>query len=189
LPPLLTRLQAWQRRRGLPGMLTHGDYWLRNIVFDDSNGRISGILDWERSRRFGTPGLDSLHLALMSLAMEHGQDIVGYLAQAWNWQWEDDFIRGWVARLQVAYSLDIEDIQCLAGLLYIDELHKLDSAGREAESRRRQRLVAVGPAVEAWLVRLPAEAGAAELLPGCGGATARVMELHGTTVSPAALPG
>jgi len=154
LSVLLLALQSWQQQRRLPGILTHGDCWVRNILFEGgkSAARVSGIVDWESARRHGTPGFDAMHLALMSLAMESGRGIVTYLQQAWEWQWENAFLRDWIEKLQIAYGLVPDDVQCLAGVIYLNELHKLASNDRQLLKERRL-MVTVMPTIEAWLAR------------------------------------
>ena len=151
LEPLVTRLQQWQRRRRLPAVLTHGDYWIRNVLFDAAGETVTGIVDWERSRLNGTPGLDALHLALMSLAMEQGRDVTGMLRQAWTRQWESAFLAAYIARLEAEYDLDADDTAHLAGFLYCDELEKVRSAGNDIADRRLPHLLGLRTTIEAWL--------------------------------------
>lgn len=153
LEPLLARLQDWQRRRHLPGVLTHGDYWTRNVLFHQTTGKVVGIVDWERCRAQGTPGLDALHLALMSLAMERGRDIATYLEQIWTLRWETPFLARYVSRLEAAYGLRADDTAHLAAFLYCDEFYKLLSTGRELPKQTRRRLLELRPAIEAWIAQ------------------------------------
>jgi aminoglycoside phosphotransferase len=155
LEPLVARLQQWQRRRRLPSVLTHGDYWIRNVLFDETGREVTGIVDWERCRLNGTPGLDALHLALMSLAMEQGRDVAGMLEQAWTRQWESVFLASYVARVEAEYGLDADDTAHLAAFLYCDELEKLLAAGSEVPRRRLTRLLGVRTAIKAWLEQSP----------------------------------
>jgi hypothetical protein len=154
LSPLIARVQAWQRRRGLPGLLTHGDYWLRNVLFDE--GGVSGIVDWERCRAHGTPGLDALHLALMSLAIERRRPIATYLEQAWTGRWESDFLGRYVADLQSLYGLTAVDVGHLAGILYLDEFHKRHSAGLDLTDSQRHSLLRTAGVLQSWLTGLDA---------------------------------
>ena len=134
-------------------MLTHGDYWLGNVLFEGNS--VTGIVDWERARRCGTPGLDALHLALMSLAMDQRRDILSYLGQLWTRQWETRFLADYVARLETAYGLTADDTAHLGALLYCDELHKLNSAGRDISAEKLPHFLAVGPAIAAWTALFP----------------------------------
>ncbi|MFO1058646.1 MAG: phosphotransferase [Dongiaceae bacterium] len=163
LRPLIARLQDWQRRRGLPGQLTHGDYWLRNLMFE--GGSVSGIVDWERCRAHGTPGIDALHLALMSLAIERRRPIAAYLEQAWTGRWESDFLGRYVAGLRQLYGLTADDVGHLAGILYLDEFHKRHSAGLDLADSHRDSLLRPAAALQSWLAGLdPVRPRAAERL-------------------------
>ena len=46
----------------LPLVPIHGDYWLNNIICDQEDQRINGILDWDASCPQGLPLLDISHL-------------------------------------------------------------------------------------------------------------------------------
>jgi hypothetical protein len=151
IAPLLDRLQSWQRRRGSHSVLTHGDYWLGNVLFVGNT--VTGIVDWERARPCGTPGLDALHLAFMSLAMDGRRDLLSYLGQLWTRQWESRFLADYVARVETAYSLTAEDTAHLGAFLYCDELHKLNSAGRDLSAEKLPHFLAFAPAIAAWTRR------------------------------------
>jgi hypothetical protein len=151
IAPLLARLQSWQRSRGRHGVLTHGDYWLGNVLFVGNT--VTGIVDWERARPCGTPGVDALHLALMSLAMEGRRDIVSYLGQLWTRQWESRFLADHVAKLEAAYGLTADDTAHLGAFLYCDALHKLNSAGPGISAEKLLHFLAFAPAVAAWTKR------------------------------------
>jgi Phosphotransferase enzyme family len=151
--PLLARLQSWQRRRQLPGVLTHGDYWLGNVLFVGNT--VTGIVDWERARACGIPGLDALHLALMSLAMDSRRDILSYLGQLWTRQFETRFLADYVTHLKAAYGLTDDDTAHLGAFLYLDELHKLNSAGRDISAEKLPHFLAVALAIAAWTALFP----------------------------------
>lgn len=50
----------------IPMVQFHGDFWLKNIIFDDVTGEVTGIIDWDRATLRGLPLLDLLHLLHMS---------------------------------------------------------------------------------------------------------------------------
>ncbi len=158
LEPLLASMQAWQRNRCLTPVLVHGDYWLRNVLFDPASGETTGIVDWERSRPCGTPGLDALHLALMSLAMEFNRDILEYLCQAWTGRWDSEALASYVSNIQIAFGLTSEDIGHLAGMLYFDELLKQADPCGVIAFERVQKMRSVQPVIASWLANLSAYA-------------------------------
>ena len=52
----------------------HGDYKLENLIFDRDTLEITGIIDWEQSRREGLPWLDLLYLLAYNRIMTEGRD-------------------------------------------------------------------------------------------------------------------
>lgn len=154
---LLSKVQTWQRARGLVPVLTHGDYWIRNMLFAES-GEVTGIIDWEWSRRYGTPGVDALHLAFMTLVMERDHDITEYIEQTWTGRWESDFLAAYIAQVQDAFDLDTDDICHLAALLCLDDLNKLRNTNRSLTAERMEMFLSLRPAMESWIARSEAMA-------------------------------
>jgi hypothetical protein len=145
--PAVTRTQAGMGH----SVPTHGDYWLNNVLFVMTPMCVSGIVDWERSRTHGTPGLDAVHLALMSLSMRNDCDILEYLEQIWRWRFDSEWLASYLERVRVAFDLDIAGMGYLAAFLYLDELHKLRSVGRTPTPSRIARFREVEPALREWL--------------------------------------
>lgn len=52
----------------------HGDYKLENLLIDKGTLEISGIIDWEQSRRHGLPWLDILYLLTYNRIMTEYRD-------------------------------------------------------------------------------------------------------------------
>jgi hypothetical protein len=71
-----------------PGMLQHGDLWLRNLLA--AQGRLSGVVDWETWHPAGVPGTDLLHLVSMNRRGRAREDI-GALWNAGVWR-SDSFV-------------------------------------------------------------------------------------------------
>ncbi|RMH37855.1 MAG: hypothetical protein D6690_01650 [Nitrospirae bacterium] len=46
----------------IPLVPVHGDFWLNNVLWDEKDDRIRGILDWDESMDQGLPLLDVFHL-------------------------------------------------------------------------------------------------------------------------------
>ncbi len=55
----------------------HGDYKLENLIFNQNNLEIAGIIDWEQSRRMGLPWLDLLYLIAYNRIMAKDTDFFG----------------------------------------------------------------------------------------------------------------
>jgi aminoglycoside phosphotransferase (APT) family kinase protein len=70
----LTRLEAMHarlRRSRVPRTVVHGDFWVGNIL--TSNGRVSGVVDWEAAAVSGEPVRDLVRFANMyALYLDRG---------------------------------------------------------------------------------------------------------------------
>jgi aminoglycoside phosphotransferase len=63
--PLLDHLpgvRARLRAHSAPRTAVHGDFWMGNLLVD--NGKLTGVVDWERFERAGSPGRDLVRFAL-----------------------------------------------------------------------------------------------------------------------------
>jgi len=60
--------------RELTTAMTHGDYWLGNLLMETSGGtpQVSGMIDWENGRSNGLPDADLVHLWLNAQPPELG---------------------------------------------------------------------------------------------------------------------
>jgi hypothetical protein len=57
----------------LQPVLTHGDMWLNNVFM--TNGRLSGVFDWDTWHPAGLPGTDVLNLLAAEARTQQGRDI------------------------------------------------------------------------------------------------------------------
>ena len=71
-----------------PGVLQHGDLWLRNLLA--AQGRLSGVVDWETWHPAGVPGTDILHLISMN-RRGRAREGIGALWSAGVWR-SDAFV-------------------------------------------------------------------------------------------------
>jgi len=89
----LTRLEAMHarlRRSSTPRTVVHGDFWVGNIL--GSNGRVSGVVDWEAATVCGEPVRDLVRFANMyalylDRGVRRGRAVPGHLglrAGAWG---------------------------------------------------------------------------------------------------------
>jgi hypothetical protein len=154
---LLSRLQTWQRERSLAPVLTHGDYWLPNILFDKISWEVTGIVDWEWCRAEGTPGLDALYLVVSSLIERDGELAdYRYLKQVWMQQCTG-LLAEYVAKIQSVYGLNADDICHLAALLFLSELYQLYVGKRFVSKKRMADMQELRPMIESWLAGFEVE--------------------------------
>ncbi len=50
----------------LPLVLCHGDFWMKNVLFDKASNEPTALIDWDRMQFHGPPVTDLLNLLLMS---------------------------------------------------------------------------------------------------------------------------
>lgn len=75
-------------RPSLPGILQHGDLWLRNLLVEREG--LSGVIDWETWHPSGVPGADLLQLVAMDRRRRARQGI-GALWASGVWR-SDEFV-------------------------------------------------------------------------------------------------
>lgn len=68
----------------LPLVLCHGDYWLKNILFDPTTRTPTGIIDWDRMLFRGPPLTDLLNLLSLFQASFRKQNSFDTLAEIWS---------------------------------------------------------------------------------------------------------
>jgi hypothetical protein len=119
LEPTLAAVAAWLERRRLPAVLTHGDYWIGNLLFDDQGPTLTGIFDWEWFRPDGCTGLDALQLGCFSNAewqKVKPPEIFGCVLEGTS---VPDPLKAHIARVKTAFDLDDEDIGYLTLMLWL----------------------------------------------------------------------
>lgn len=150
LGPALRALQRWPARSGMGAVLVHGDYWLGNLLFD-ANGAVCGIVDWERCRADGCPGLDALHLAAASYGVWRARPLALVFEEIWTRRWSSAFLEEHVAAVTAALGLSEEDVARLAMLLWLGYVRSsvlaMDSP---AEDWLRLNVVQPARSLPAW---------------------------------------
>lgn len=53
----------------------HGDYKIENLMFDPGSLQVSGVIDWDLSRKTGLPLLDLLYLIAYNRVIREGREI------------------------------------------------------------------------------------------------------------------
>lgn len=89
-----------EKLNGLPGVLTHGDFWLGNLLF--RKGALAGVVDWDGWEPAGAPATDLLHL-LADFRRRRGR--TSYGAQAANRFWREAEVRDLLDRHLAALGL------------------------------------------------------------------------------------
>jgi len=102
---------------GLGSVTVHGDYWLNNIL--SSGNRVTGILDWDRARRNGSPAFDALHLGFMSYAMWADKYVSELLVSLWTGKWEYPWLAQYTKRIAETFAMNMSDLQGTAALLWL----------------------------------------------------------------------
>lgn len=86
----------------------HGDFWLKNIIFDELSGEITGIIDWDRSALRGLPLFDLMHLLHMSRRLKQNSGLHSAISTL-----SEELETGAAANYRTAVGLSIEDAQAL----------------------------------------------------------------------------
>jgi hypothetical protein len=137
---LVNDARKWSATRGIPAILTHGDFWLNNILFEGTDGeldalRLTGVIDWEWARQDGAPLYDVMHLAAMTfLEMEKvplGQVLNLFLNLHTAPEWFQKYIRDAVRRFGLMMS-DVPEVGKLMILRHIWQSYCLTYSGGEA---------------------------------------------------------
>ena len=150
LSPAMDALMRWRETTRLPGGVTHGDFWLGNVLF--SNAAISGIIDWEWSQSDGVELVDIMHMLFMSYAMSHNLHIAHCLRQFWGDEIDDGALRTRIASLGAKYGLDGNDLKFIALLLWFHNLYQKASRGRMPSASWTEDMISLSvPGITKWL--------------------------------------
>ena len=89
------------RLMNLPAVMSHGDFWSGNLLFDE--GRLTGVIDWDSWSEHGAPGLDVLHMWAEELRRVRGVSYGELIEQRF---WSEETVRSMVADYFTARSMD-----------------------------------------------------------------------------------
>ena len=109
-------LDEWNRS-ALRSVTVHGDYWLNNLL--SVQDRITGVVDWDRARRNGSPGFDALHLGFMSYAMWADKYVSELLVSLWTNEWPYPWLAQYTKLIANMFMLSRSDIQALGVMLWL----------------------------------------------------------------------
>ena len=76
--------------RELPLVFMHGDFKLENVIFDEDDGRLRGVIDWELAQHPGPPLLDLLYLLFYDRIVRRRSAPLAALAAAGLQEWTDE---------------------------------------------------------------------------------------------------
>jgi hypothetical protein len=147
----LAALLTWPGRRRLPAVLAHGDYWLSNLLFEQ--GRLTGVVDWERSRCDAVAGFDAFHLVAFSFAQWRGCPPLDVPCMLWD-DVAEPVLERLFALIAAQLGLDRDDLCHIALLWWLMHLQH-HAADRHQWGATRCREWLDGPARSAagWLAR------------------------------------
>jgi hypothetical protein len=144
-------LMEWRETTRIPEELTHGDFWLGNVLFDGDD--VSGVIDWEWAQTDGLRVVDGLHMLLMSSAVAHGAPLSDYLYQLWADEIEDVALQQRIAKLCSLSGIDREDLKFVALLLWFGILWQKEvRGGRTAVMWSEKMITRTKPAIMKWLI-------------------------------------
>ncbi len=63
-----------ERVTSVPAAMIHGDFWLGNLLVDESNGHLVGVIDWDASDGAGPADLDLVSLLVTSRVAREGRE-------------------------------------------------------------------------------------------------------------------
>jgi lipopolysaccharide exporter len=152
LGPAIATLQSWPGRRNFPAVLTHGDYWLQNILFDGEPLRITGVIDWEWHRAAGCAGLDAVQLGVISFAFWKNIPLHRLLGEIIGGRCQSAFILDHLAVVKAQFALDDTDIEYLTVLAWLTRIFNM-AFNRLAYDKSQLTAMVEQPAeiVAAWI--------------------------------------
>jgi hypothetical protein len=126
----LAVLDGWDWS-GVRSVTVHGDYWLNNLLVSERG--ISGVVDWDRSRRNGCAALDALHLGFMSYAMWADKYVSEMLAPLWTGRWEYAWLADYSRLICDMFSVTYTELQRIAALLWLSYFYYADDGSDRTE--------------------------------------------------------
>lgn len=120
ISPIADALINWYEAAQLPRELSHGDFWLGNVLF--KGNEVAGIIDWEWATPDGIRMVDMLHMLLFSKATERGESFALYLRKFWTDELEDEEITSRIRRVFAPAGMDMEDAKFLGLALWFEIL-------------------------------------------------------------------
>jgi hypothetical protein len=149
LRPVADQLIAWSASAELPCALSHGDFWLGNVVF--RGHQLAGIIDWEWAQPEGLPLADALLMLIGSHSMEFDIPFGEYFCQLWNGEFTESAIAERVTSLCKCAGIDREDLKFVGLVLWFDLLWQKVMGGEPSARWLADMITRTAPALKNWL--------------------------------------
>lgn len=115
--PAINALLKWCGSSKVPGAITHGDFWLGNVLFQGD--AISGIIDWEWAQKDGFLEVDALYMLLGSVVSRNAS-FANLLRQLWSDEIIDALLSERIIRLTAKSGMDKDDLKFIALMLWFN---------------------------------------------------------------------
>jgi hypothetical protein len=170
-------LDQWPLRRLRIATLSHGDYWLSNLLFTyEPQLRVSGVLDWERSRQSASVGVDAVHLLMFSYAHWRGCPEPDVLRMIWD-DVRDPVLEHLISIVRDELDLSARDIGYIGLQLWIMHLARHANAiGGWSDKKRREWLLGPRKSIDRWLETYSDASAPEELCSAREGSSMRAQE-------------
>lgn len=143
-------LLDWHSSLMMPGGVTHGDFWLGNILF--SGDSVSGIIDWEWAHTDGLRLIDALQLLFMSYSVFRNIGIAETLRGFWASAVEDHELHVRLVGLCHTFGLHENDLKFAALILWFDYLRERLKRGRMPSVEWTHDMIpGTLPSIRRWL--------------------------------------
>jgi aminoglycoside phosphotransferase (APT) family kinase protein len=96
----------------------HGDFWLGNIIFDDTYLSVSGVIDWDRCSYGGCILHDALHLFVSTVSKQRGQHFGTIIIAILKNDSSDALLTEYIQYILDKYSISIKELKFMAVILW-----------------------------------------------------------------------
>jgi hypothetical protein len=150
LAPAADALKNWCESAQVPAGLSHGDYWLGNVLF--KGDAVAGIIDWEWARTDGIPLSDALLMLLRSPSMELDTSFALCLRELWADEIADPELTSRLAKLRAQSGMERDDLKFLGLVLWFDILWQRAFKGAvESAAWLNDMVPESAPVIMKWL--------------------------------------
>jgi phosphotransferase family enzyme len=113
------QILQWLNLSTLQTTLSHGDFWIGNLLFSSDGKRVMGIIDWEWFNANEIPYIDGLQCIVMSYAKWSNQHIGKTLAQIYQVESLDKELAQLLLEFRLRFDLTDSDIKHLTAYLWL----------------------------------------------------------------------
>lgn len=150
----MARLESWPLRRETCVAIAHGDYCFPNLLFSDASQlHVSGVLDWEKARRYATIGSDAFYLIMLSFSQWRGHDVPDVLCMILD-DVAEPTLESLISKLREDFSLKRIDVKYLVLHFWTSYLAlRTDQLPHWGQARFQKWVVAPSESISRWLGR------------------------------------